>query len=235
MGSQSGIIIAGRRSIWLATIALGCRLLNAQDIYISSAYVGMLVASVPPPHKPTGPQGARWQPFTASQRWKHYIHRTYGPTRLGLLAAESAVDHALREPACWDRRGSSYAQRYMRAVDRRVIRNTAELGVGLLTGEDLRYFPSHSARPSSRAWNAVRSTFLARTPQGSLRPAYTRFFSGAVAEASTAHWIGQSVHPRWMVQTLGWGALDQIQTNLLDEFGPDLRRIGTRMWKRLRH
>jgi hypothetical protein len=71
-------------------------------------------------------------------------------------------------------------------------------------------------------------------PDGAVRPAYTRFFSAAVAEASTAHWIGQTVQPRWMVQTLAWGALDQIQTNLLDEFGPDLRRIGSGIWKRLR-
>jgi hypothetical protein len=31
-----------------------------------------------------------------------------------------------------------------------------------------------------------------------------------------------------------FSTLDQAQTNLLDEFGPDLRRIGGRVWKRVR-
>lgn len=234
MAPQGRIIKAGRHGVWLTTITFGCRLLNGQDIYSSAAQAGMLAAAVLPPQEPTAPKELRLEPFTLSQRWKHYIHRTYSAPRLGLLAAESAVDHALREPACWDRGGSSYVQRYMRAIDRRVIRNTAELGAGLLTGEDLRYLPSRSVRPSNRVWYAVRSAFLARTPHGAVRPAYTRFLSAAVAEASTAHWIGQTVQPRWMVQSLAWGALDQIQTNLLDEFGPDLRRTGSRMWKRFR-
>ena len=186
--------------VWLTMIALGCNLLYGQDMYSGLAQAGLLAASVLPPQEPTAPAGHRGEPFTPSQRWQHYVHRTYNAPRLGLLAAESAVDHALREPACWDRAGSSYVQRYMRAIDRRVIRNTAELGVRTLTGEDLRYVRSRSVRPSSRVWYAVRSAFQARMPDGAVRPAYTRFFSAAVAEASTAHWIGQTVQPRWMVR-----------------------------------
>jgi hypothetical protein len=41
------------------------------------------------------------------------------------------------------------------------------------------------------------------------------------------------VEPGWVAETLGWGVLDQIQNNLLDEFGPDFRRFGRRVGKRL--
>jgi hypothetical protein len=75
---------------------------------------------------------------------------------------------------------------------------------------------------------------VARTARGGQRPAYTRFIAATVAEVGTAHWTGQPIQATWLAQALVWGAFDQIQTNLLDEFGPDFRRIGGRMGKRLR-
>jgi len=69
--------------------------------------------------------------------------------------------------------------------------------------------------------------------RGTEQPAYTRFAAVALAEVSTAHWIGRPLEPGWVAETLGWGVLDQIQINLLDEFGPDFRRFGRRVGKRL--
>jgi hypothetical protein len=241
---DDGIREAAKRCAWLIPTALGCTLctlLNGQDISSSLVLASIQMAAAVRPLEPNGPapvgalrQLAPADPFTPSQRWARYVKRTYSPPRLGVLAIEIAVDHALREPACWDQGAQSYARRYERALERRVIRNTAELGAGLLTGEDTRYLRSRSVRPPGRVWNAVRRAFLARMPDGTERPAYTRFVAAAAAEASTAHWVGQRVQPGWMAQSLAWGALDQIETNLLDEFGPDLRRVGSRMWKRVR-
>ena len=174
------------------------------------------------------------QPFTPSQRWADYIHRTYSPRRLGLLAVETSMDHAFREPACWDRGAASYITRYSRAFDRRMIRNTAEFGFGFLTGEDLRYRPLLYGPLHGRVWHSVRSAFVARMPKGAERPAYTRFASATVAELSTAHWIGKRPEADWVAEALAWSALDQIQNNLLDEFGPDLRHFGGRLCKGLR-
>ena len=174
------------------------------------------------------------EPFTPSARWSHYIHRTYGPVRLGVLAADTAIDHALREPACWDSAAGSYGRRYARAFERRAIRNTAELATGLLTGEDLRYHASRSPLIQGRVWSALRASVTAQMPNGTKRPAYTRFFASALANVSTAHWTRQPIQPRWLLQSLAWSSLDQVQTNLLDEFSPDLRRIGVRIWKRVR-
>ena len=114
-----------------------------------------------------------------------------------------------------------------------VARNTAEFGAGLLTGEDLRYRPLGPAPLHGRVWNAVRSAFLARMPNGTARPAYTRFTAATLVDVSTAHWIGKRLEPSWVAQALAWGTLDQIESNLLDELGPDLRRIGRRVCKRL--
>jgi hypothetical protein len=71
-------------------------------------------------------------------------------------------------------------------------------------------------------------------PDGGRRPAYTRFFAGALADVSTAHWTRQAIRPEWLLQSLGTSALDRAETNLLDEFGPDLRSFGMRIWKRTR-
>jgi len=174
------------------------------------------------------------EPFTPSARWAHYVHRTYSPARMGLLAADTAVDHLLREPACWDYTAISYGRRYARSFERRVVRNSAELVSGLLTGEDLRYRRSRSRSIRGRAWHAMRSSVTAQMPDGSQRPAYTRFFANELASVSTAYFNGQPIRPGRIPHSLVWSTLDQAQTNLLDEFGPDLRRMGDRIWKRVR-
>jgi hypothetical protein len=173
--------------------------------------------------------------FAVSARWSQYLHRTFGAERLGVLAAETAADQAFRDPGCWDDSASSYAQRYARAFDRRLIRNTTEFATGILTGEDLRYRKSRSQSIQARFWNAVRASVVAHMPDGTQRPAYTWFFASATTELSTAHWTGQPIHTRWLLESVGWSALDQVETNLLDEFGPDLRRIGGRLWDAARN
>jgi hypothetical protein len=173
-------------------------------------------------------------PFTASLRFQRYLRRTYSVSRLGLLAVDTAMDHAMGEPSCWDRGGSAYALRYSRAFQRRLVRNTAELGFGIITREDLRYRRSRSASMSGRLWNGVMQAFLARMPDGTERPAFSRFAAAAAAQSSTAHWTGRRVKPGWLAESVAWATLDQIQTNLLDEFGPDLRRVGGRVWSRVR-
>jgi hypothetical protein len=182
------------------------------------------IAQAQLPDPPTGPS------ITASDRWSQYLHRTFGPSRLALLAAETAVDHGFRHPSCWDASGPAYVQRYARAFDRRLIKNTTELATGMLTGEDLRYRRSRSQSIRGRVWNAVRLSVVAQMPNGTERPSYTRFFATAATELSTAHWVGQSIRTPWLFESVGWSALDQVQTNLLDEFGPDARRIATRLW-----
>jgi hypothetical protein len=241
MAIRGWIIESGKCCLCLTVMTLGCSLLNGQDMSSTVVLVGIQVAAllrqqepIDPAIRPVGAL-APAEPFTPSLRLAHYLHRTYGVSRLGLLAVDTAMANMLKDPGCWDRGATSYVQRYARGFDRRMIRNTAELGAGLLTGEDLRYVPSRSTLVPARFWNAVRRAFVARMPDGRERPAFTRFTAAAVAEASTAHWIGKPLHPGWMAQSLAWGALDQVQTNLLDEFGPDFRRIGTRMWKRVRH
>jgi hypothetical protein len=167
--------------------------------------------------------------FTAAERFSYYVHRTYSPHRLFVLGIETGIDHALSQPTCWDQGAGSYATRYARALDRRMIRNTAEFGAGLLTGEDLRYRPLASGRLRGRVWHAVRAAFVARMPGGGERPAYTRFAASAVVEVGTAHWTGQRITAGWLAGVLGSGALDQIETNLLDEFAPDIRRLGRQL------
>jgi hypothetical protein len=113
-------------------------------------------------------------PFTSSERWSAYLHRTFSPSRTGILAVETAFDQLQRQPHCWDNSAGSYAQRYARAFDRRLIKNTAELAAGLVTGEDLRYQRSHSRSVHGRVWHALQSSVTAQMGEGDLP---TRGFS----------------------------------------------------------
>ncbi|HTS63933.1 MAG TPA: hypothetical protein VMH28_18045 [Candidatus Acidoferrales bacterium] len=182
-----------------------------------------------PPVQPAVPSTSA--PFTLSERWSHYLHRTYGPDRVGFLAAETALDQLLRDPGCWDRSAEAYGKRYGRAFERRFIRNTAELGAGLLTGEDLRYRTLQSGSTPRRIWHAMHSAVTARMPDGTTRPAYTRFFASAVTEMSTTHWTRHPIRTGWAFESVGWSFVDQVQTNLLDEFGPDMRRVARHVRK----
>jgi hypothetical protein len=173
--------------------------------------------------------------FTPADRWSRYLHRTFGPTRLAVLAGETAVDHGFGHPACWDDSAGSYGQRFARVFDRRLIRNTTELATGILTREDLRYRRSQAQSVRGRVWHAIRASVVAQMPDGRERPAYSRFFATAATELSTAHWVGQPIRSPWLFESVGWSALDQVQTNLLDEFGPDLRRIAGSLWHGARH
>jgi len=216
----------------LIAVVLSGLAAEAQDLDTTLA-ITVVPLAVAMAHHADTIRGAT-QPFTPAERFAYYLRRTYGPHKLGVLAFETAVDHALGQPACWDQGFGSYVTRYSRALDRRMIRNTAEFGAGLLTGADLRYKRSGSGPLQARVWYAVRSAFMARAADGGQRPAYARFAAATVAEVGTAHWTGQPIQAAWLAQALGWGALDQIQTNLLDEFSPEFRRIGGRMCKRLR-
>jgi hypothetical protein len=153
---------------------------------------------------------------------------------MGFLAVDTAIDQALSGSGRWHSEAPAYGQRYARAFESRVIRNSAELAAGILTGEDLRYHASRSHSFHGRLWNALRSPVTAQMPDGSIRPAYTRFFAIALAKAATVHWGREPVRPEWFMKSLTRSTFDQAQTNLLDEFGPDLRRIGVRLWKRVR-
>jgi hypothetical protein len=96
----------------------------------------------------------------------------------------------------------------------------------LLTGEDLRYQRLGVGPLQARVWHAVRGAFVAHISGGRARPAYTRFAASTIAEVGTTHWTGQHITRAWLSQALAESALDQIETNLLDEFAPDLRGIG---------
>jgi hypothetical protein len=153
---------------------------------------------------------------------------------MGFLAVDTAIDQALHQPACWDFTAGAYERRLARAFQGRVVKNSAELVTGLLTGEDLRYRRSRSVSIQGRLWNALRGSVTAQMPDGKKRPAYTRFLDSELANVSVAHWTRRRIRPRWLAESLWWSTLDQAQTNVLDEFGPDLRRIGMRMWKGVR-
>src|ERR1051325_11474979 len=100
-----------RRSAMLLGFLASVATLGAQDALTT---IGITTAPLLLRHEDST-VAALPAPFTRRDRWAYYLRRTYQPQRLGILAIETGVDHALREPHCWNRSATSYLTRYSRS------------------------------------------------------------------------------------------------------------------------
>ena len=86
---------------------------------------------VPPPRPPA----------TSAPQFQGYLDHTYGWQPLSWLATDTAID-LLRSRPEWGRGPGGFGCQYASAFGRRLISNSAELGVGLVLHEDTRFHPS---------------------------------------------------------------------------------------------
>jgi hypothetical protein len=166
-------------------------------------------------------------PFTAEERWKHYVHRTYSWQRMTLLAADTAVDHAFNDPRQWGRAPDTYFYRYASAFGRRIVRNSIELGAGMALHEDTRFRPSGETGLLNRLRFATTNTVMARGPDGNRRFAWSRLLAttGGVLVSSTWH-PHRPHHEHNYVSCVANGYFGHLHNSLLTEFGPDAMAFG---------
>jgi hypothetical protein len=169
--------------------------------------------------------------FGWDERWRYYVQRTYSFERIALLAADTAVEHAIGPGAC-GRHPKCYPDHYGYAFARRIARTSIELGAGALLGEDTRRSPSGRARLRDRITYAVSHAYLARNSNGEYRPAYSRFAGTVGALAVASAWEQK---PFWCPRLAGGIAAaftTYAQDSLLAEFESDIKRIGLRFARR---
>ena len=185
-----------------------------------------------------GCPGARGQddtttgPYTGRERLDFYVERTFlSKSRLAFLLADTAEDHLLRQPRGWGMGSCGWATRLGSNYGRRLIRNTLELGAGALLSEDSRYVPSTVPGIAPRVQHAVISAFTARTNSGRRRPAYAAFAAITATAFIVSVWQPRAVSPGHVMRGVSFSLLDRVPDRLLDEFSPDMKRFGKRVWR----
>jgi hypothetical protein len=168
------------------------------------------------------------------ERIHDYVFRTYtDPSRLAWLLIDSATDHWSQSPRGWDRSAESYGFRVASGWGRRMVRNTAMLGLETALHEDSRYRRSSERRFVTRIRFAIGHSVLAYKPNGSVEPMYGRIAAGVVAAATSSTWHPQSISAACLLGGMGQAAINRASDNLLTEFEPDLKNFGRKTWNTL--
>lgn len=172
---------------------------------------------------------------TLGDRFRYYLHRTYtSRPRLLFLAADTAIGHALNDPEEWGQAPKTFAMRLSSNFGRRVVANSIEFGASALFEDDARYRRSDLHGIPARVRYASIAAFTARLPDGGRRPAYSRFVATTGGTLISSRWHPRCASGSDLALGIGFGLLGKIPDNLLEEFGPDLRKTGGKVARALR-
>ena len=170
-------------------------------------------------------------PFPLSQRFSHYLYRTYSWQRMAWLGFDTGFDFGLAGAPGLNDLMESYGDGF----GRRIVRNSAEFAAGALLHEDARYRGLYQGSYVRRLRHATIRAFQASVPGGGYRPAYSRFAAIAVGELVAPVWCTAGAPGPRVLPSIGFGILGQVENNYLSEFTPELTRFGRKVGNKLRH
>ena len=171
-------------------------------------------------------------PLTSAEQFQHYLDRTYGWQTMSWLATDTALDHLRSRPE-WGRGPGGFGCQYASAFGRRLISNSVELGVGLVLHEDTRFHLSQRRGFLPRMKYAMTHAFLDSVPGGKFEPAYARFAAVTSGALITPAWHQRSLSASGFFEDFTFGMLGQLQNSLLNEFSPDLQKLGRNVRKKV--
>lgn len=169
---------------------------------------------------------ANYQPATGSDRVKWFALTTAGP--LSLLAAgpiSSAWSTMLDTPKEYGPHWEGFGQRYGMRLTGLSTGNAMEAALGMLWGEDPRYFPSPTRGFGPRVKYVIRSSFVAPHRDGRWHPAYARFAGNVGSSFVSSTWRVPSENGLGSAALrCFWGVVGDIAGNAYTEFWPDVKR-----------
>jgi hypothetical protein len=116
------------------------------------------------------------QAITGRQRLNWFVHSTVGPESLTAGLFTAAFGTALNRPREYGPHWEGYGKRYGMRFTGIATGNAMEAALGSLWGEDPRYFRATGQSVKGRIKNAVVMTFVARQADGTMAPAFARYF-----------------------------------------------------------
>jgi hypothetical protein len=171
-------------------------------------------------------------PFTKEQRIQYFLQRTFSWQKMARLGADSVADQLFGGSTRWGGGSSGLASRYFDSLGTRVASNSIELGLGLALHEDGRYKHSGETGFRRRFLYATTHALLASVPDGGFRPAYSRIAASFGAEFISTTWRPQRISPGESLRSGAFNLLDRFPNSYLDEFSPDLMKLGRRVWRK---
>lgn len=169
-------------------------------------------------------------------RFRYYLHRTYAcRERTLFLLADSGMGHLLDDPAQWGQGPETLAYRIASNFGHRIVANSIEFSLGAALQEDSRYRSPHLRGFRERVRYATEAAFTARREGGGAEFAYARLGATTGTVLIGSLWQPQPASAGDLLAGIGFGMLGRVPDNLLTEFSPDMRRVGERILRKLRH
>ncbi len=166
-----------------------------------------------------------YHPITPRESLRWFITNTAGPPHLAGGVFAAGFGTALDRPVEYGPHWGGFASRYGMRMTGIVTGNAAEAGLGLLLGEDPRYFRVQDRPFQARVKNIVLLTFAARRRDGSIRPAYARYvaISGNNFLSNTWRVPSESNVQDALLRTAE-GFAGRMVVNAFEEFWPDFKK-----------
>ena len=167
---------------------------------------------------------APYNPITAKGRVYWFGKSTVGPRSLAAGALSAAWGTAWNLPEEYGPHWEGFGKRFGIRLTGVSTGNAIEASLGAAWGEDPRYIRSNNPEFWGRVKHAVKHTFYAYRPDGSVKPAYARM-AGNVGNnflANTWRVESESSVGAASLRVL-WGVLGRMAGNTFDEFWPDVR------------
>lgn len=166
--------------------------------------------------------------FGAGERARHYLYRTYSWQRTALLGIDTGLGHLL-DGAAGGAGISRFPSSYGEALARRVSRNSMEFALGMVLKEDPRYRASGQRGLRRRVAYAALHTVMGPGPDGRDRLSFSRLVPALASDVLASSWERRRLTAGGVMAGFGWTLAGDLQTRCLDEFSPDLKRVGQRI------
>jgi hypothetical protein len=183
------------------------------------------------------PSAKATKKFDVKARSAWYVERTYTNPwpNINLIGGVAVDDFVFGGEKRWGNGLSGFGKALAPAYGQRVINNTTEFFLGTLIGDDARYQPSEKRGLIKRSMHATVGAFTARTESGRSHPAYSRIVAISTGTLISNQWRSNPMTGYSLTGALVFGVTDQIQNDLAQEFSPDLKRFGRKVWRKIRH
>jgi hypothetical protein len=180
------------------------------------------------PAAPPNAPSASIKPYhaiTPRQRLQWFAESTVGPETLAVGLFSAGLGTARDAPREYGGHWGGFADRYGMRLTGVSTGNAMEAGLGMIWGEDPRYFRAYRQNFAGRIRNVVGMSFLAHNRSGQLSPAYARYLAMPGNNFLSNTWRADSeANNRAAAVRTGLGFLGLMGKNAFTEFWPDVNR-----------
>ena len=169
-----------------------------------------------------------YEPLSGNERLKIYFKMNYASmgAYFGPFFTALVLDQATGSPSQWGGGFRGYGRRVASRIGNAILQGTVQAPAAAVLHEDVRYIVSGRQGFKTRAWHAMKYSFVTYNDEG--RPTLNVANLGAyyASTAISTAWLpgGRNVASYTLSNATEQIGLS-IPVNLLQEFWPDIRRV----------